>query len=66
MLLDHLTDPHNVGAIVRTAECAGADAVVLPDRRSAGINATVRKSAAGAAAHVPIARVANWPMRSER
>ena len=59
VLLDHLTDPHNVGAIVRTAECAGADAVILPDRRSAGINATVRKSAAGATAHVPIARVAN-------
>ena len=59
VLLDHLTDPHNVGAIVRTAECVGADAVVLPDRRSAGINATVRKSAAGAAAHIPIARVAN-------
>lgn len=59
VLLDHLTDPHNVGAIVRTAECAGADAVILPDRRSAGINATVRKSAAGAAAHLPIARVAN-------
>ncbi len=59
VVLDHLTDPHNVGAIVRTAECAGADAIVLPDRRSAGINATVRKSAAGAAAHLPIARVAN-------
>jgi 23S rRNA (guanosine2251-2'-O)-methyltransferase len=59
VVLDHLTDPHNVGAIVRTAECAGADAVILPDRRSAGINATVRKSAAGAAAHLPIARVAN-------
>lgn len=59
VLLDHLTDPHNVGAVVRTAECAAADAVVLPDRRSAGINATVRKSAAGAAAHLPIARVAN-------
>jgi len=59
LLLDHLTDPHNVGAIVRTAECAGADAVILPDRRSAGINATVRKSAAGAAAYVPIVRVAN-------
>lgn len=59
VVLDHLTDPHNVGAIVRTAECAGADALVLPDRRSAGINATVRKSAAGAAAHLPIARVAN-------
>jgi 23S rRNA (guanosine2251-2'-O)-methyltransferase len=59
VVLDHLTDPHNVGAIVRTAECAGANGLVLPDRRSAGINATVRKAAAGAAAHVPIARVAN-------
>jgi 23S rRNA (guanosine2251-2'-O)-methyltransferase len=59
VVLDHLTDPHNVGAIVRTAECGGADAVILPDRRSAGINATVRKVAAGAAAHLPIARVGN-------
>jgi 23S rRNA (guanosine2251-2'-O)-methyltransferase len=59
VLLDHLTDPHNVGAIVRTAEAAGADGLVLPERRSVGINATVRKSAAGAAAHLPIARVAN-------
>jgi 23S rRNA (guanosine2251-2'-O)-methyltransferase len=59
VVLDHLTDPHNVGAIVRTAEAAGADGVVLPERRSAGINATVRKAAAGAAAHLPIARVAN-------
>ncbi|MBV8284126.1 MAG: 23S rRNA (guanosine(2251)-2'-O)-methyltransferase RlmB [Candidatus Eremiobacteraeota bacterium] len=59
VVLDHLTDPHNVGAIVRTAEAAGADALVLPERRSAGINATVRKAAAGAAAHLPIARVSN-------
>jgi 23S rRNA (guanosine2251-2'-O)-methyltransferase len=59
VVLDHLTDPHNVGAIIRTAEAAGADGVVLPVRRSAGVNATVRKSAAGAAAHLPIARVAN-------
>jgi 23S rRNA (guanosine2251-2'-O)-methyltransferase len=59
VLLDHLTDPHNVGAILRTAECAGADAVVLPERRSAGVNATVRKAAAGAAALVPVVRVAN-------
>jgi 23S rRNA (guanosine2251-2'-O)-methyltransferase len=58
-VLDHLTDPHNVGAIVRTAEAAGADGLVLPERRSAGINATVRKAAAGAAAYLPIARVAN-------
>lgn len=59
LVLDHLTDPHNVGAIVRTAEAAGADALILPERRSAGINATVRKAAAGAAAYLPIARVAN-------
>jgi 23S rRNA (guanosine2251-2'-O)-methyltransferase len=59
VLLDHLTDPHNVGAIIRTAEVAGADAVILPDRRSAGVNATVRKAAAGAAAYLPVVRVAN-------
>jgi 23S rRNA (guanosine2251-2'-O)-methyltransferase len=59
VVLDHLTDPHNVGAIVRTAEAAGADGLVLPARRSAGVNATVRKAAAGAAAYLPIARVPN-------
>ena len=59
VILDHLTDPHNVGAIIRTAECAGADAVILPERRSAGVNATVRKAAAGAAGYLPIVRVAN-------
>lgn len=59
VVLDHLTDPHNVGAIIRTAEAAGADGLLLPARRSAGVNATVRKAAAGAAAHLPIARVAN-------
>jgi 23S rRNA (guanosine2251-2'-O)-methyltransferase len=59
VILDHLTDPHNVGAIIRTAECAGADAVILPDRRSAGVNATVRKAAAGAAGYLPVVRVAN-------
>jgi 23S rRNA (guanosine2251-2'-O)-methyltransferase len=59
VVLDHVTDPHNAGAIVRSAECAGATAVILPERRSAGINPTVRKSSAGATAFVPIARVAN-------
>ncbi len=59
VVLDHMTDPHNVGAIVRTAECAGATCLVIPERRSAGINATVRKAAAGAASYLPIARVAN-------
>jgi 23S rRNA (guanosine2251-2'-O)-methyltransferase len=59
VVLDHVTDPHNAGAIVRSAECAGATAVILPERRSAGVNPTVRKSSAGATAFVPIARVAN-------
>jgi 23S rRNA (guanosine2251-2'-O)-methyltransferase len=59
LVLDHLTDPHNVGAIIRTAEAAGADGVILPARRSAGVNATVRKAAAGATAYLPIARVSN-------
>jgi 23S rRNA (guanosine2251-2'-O)-methyltransferase len=59
VVLDHITDPHNAGAIIRTAECAGADGVIVPERRAAGVNATVRKAAAGAAAHIPIARVAN-------
>ena len=59
VILDHLTDPHNVGAIIRTAECFGADAVILPERRSAGVNATVRKAAAGAAEHLPVVKVGN-------
>ena len=59
VILDHVTDPHNVGAIIRTTESAGGTALIIPERRSAGVNATVRKSAAGAAAHLPIARIAN-------
>ncbi len=59
VVLDHITDPHNAGAIIRTAECAGAHGVIVPERRAAGVNATVRKAAAGAAAHIPIARVSN-------
>lgn len=59
VVLDHITDPHNAGAIIRTAECVGAHGVIMPERRAAGVNATVRKAAAGAAAHIPIARVSN-------
>ncbi|MBC5829922.1 MAG: 23S rRNA (guanosine(2251)-2'-O)-methyltransferase RlmB [Candidatus Eremiobacteraeota bacterium] len=59
VVLDHITDPHNAGAIIRTAECAGVNAVVLPERRAAGVNGTVRKASAGATQHVPVARVAN-------
>jgi len=59
VILDHITDPHNLGAIIRTAESVGTDAVVIPERRAAGVNATVRKAAAGAAEHLPVVRVAN-------
>jgi 23S rRNA (guanosine2251-2'-O)-methyltransferase len=59
VILDHITDPHNAGAIIRTAECAGAHGVIMPERRAAGVNATVRKAAAGAAAYLPVARVSN-------
>jgi 23S rRNA (guanosine2251-2'-O)-methyltransferase len=59
VLLDGVEDPHNLGAIIRTAYAAGADAVVLPERRSAGITETVAKAAAGAIEYLSIARVAN-------
>jgi 23S rRNA (guanosine2251-2'-O)-methyltransferase len=59
VVLDHITDPHNLGAVIRTAEAVAADAVVVPERRSAGVNATVRKASAGATAYVPIVRVSN-------
>lgn len=59
VVLDHVTDPHNLGAVIRTAEAVAADAVVIPERRSAGVNATVRKASAGATAYLPIVRVAN-------
>lgn len=57
--LDGLTDPHNVGAIARSAEAAGAHGLVLPVRRSAPVTAVVEKSAAGALNHLPVARVTN-------
>jgi len=57
--LDHIEDPQNVGAILRNAECAGATAAVLPERRTAAVTAAVRRAAAGAASHLPIARVPN-------
>jgi 23S rRNA (guanosine2251-2'-O)-methyltransferase len=59
VVLDHIEDPQNVGAILRNAECAGATAAVLPERRSASVSAAVRRAAAGAASHLPIARVPN-------
>ena len=59
ILLDGIEDPHNLGAIMRTAECAGAHGIIIPERRSASVNATVMKTSAGAAEFIRCARVAN-------
>jgi len=59
VVLDGVEDPHNLGAILRTADAAGADGVVIPERRAAGVTATVTKASAGASEHLPIARVTN-------
>ena len=61
VICDELSDPHNLGAVIRTAECAGAHGVIIPKRRSAGLTAVVAKTSAGAVAHVPVARVPNIP-----
>jgi 23S rRNA (guanosine2251-2'-O)-methyltransferase len=59
VFLDGVEDPHNLGAIIRTAHAAGANAVVIPERRAAGLTETVAKAAAGALEHLPIVRVGN-------
>ena len=59
IVCDEISDPHNLGAIIRSAECVGAHGVVIPKRRSAGLTAVVGKAAAGAAEHMAIARVPN-------
>ena len=59
LLLDGIEDPHNLGAIIRTCECAGADAVVITKNRSCGLNATAAKTSAGAVEYLPCARVTN-------
>jgi len=59
VFLDGVEDPHNLGAIVRTAHAAGVDAVVIPERRAAGLTETVAKAAAGALEHLPVVRVGN-------
>ncbi len=59
VIADEIADPHNLGAIIRTAEAAGADGVIIPKRRSASLNATVFKTSAGAAAWIKVARVSN-------
>ncbi|MCL2407579.1 MAG: 23S rRNA (guanosine(2251)-2'-O)-methyltransferase RlmB [Defluviitaleaceae bacterium] len=59
IILDGVTDPHNLGAIIRSAEAAGAHGVVIPKRRSASLTAVVMRVSAGAAEHLPVARVTN-------
>ncbi len=59
VVLDGVEDPHNLGAIVRTANAAGAGAIVIPERRAAGLTETVAKASAGALAYVPVVRVTN-------
>lgn len=59
VLCDGVTDPHNLGAIIRSAECCGAHGVVIPKRRSVGVTAVVAKASAGALEHIKIAKVAN-------
>ena len=59
IIADEIEDPHNLGAIIRTAEACGADGIIIPKRRSASLNATVYKTSAGAASVVKVARVPN-------
>ena len=59
IICDELSDPHNLGAILRTAECSGAHGVIIPKRRSVGLTATVAKAAAGAVEYMKVAKVSN-------
>src|ERR1700687_4198881 len=59
VLLDGIEDPHTLGAVLRTADAAGADGVIIPERRAVGVTPTVVKASAGASEHLPIAKVTN-------
>ena len=59
IILDGVEDPHNLGSVIRVAECAGCHGVIIPERRAASVNETVIKVSAGAAAHVKVAKVTN-------
>ncbi|HVS89668.1 MAG TPA: 23S rRNA (guanosine(2251)-2'-O)-methyltransferase RlmB [Candidatus Acidoferrum sp.] len=65
VLLDGVEDPHNLGAIIRTALASGAHGVVIPERRSAGLTDTVARASAGALAHLPVAKVTNLAQTME-
>lgn len=66
VLLDGVEDPHNLGAIIRTAHAAGATAVLIPERRAAGLTETVAKAAAGALEYLPVVRVGNVSQTIEK
>ena len=59
VMLDHLEDPHNFGAIIRTCEALGVDGIIIPQDRSVSVNGTVVKTSAGAIEHIPVIRVTN-------
>ncbi len=61
VILDGIVDPHNLGAIIRSAECMGAHGIIIPKRRAVGLTATVAKSSAGAIMHMRVAKVTNLP-----
>ena len=66
VILDGVTDPHNLGAIIRSAECVGAHGVILPERRSVGLTPAAVKASAGAVEHIPVAREVNLTRLIER
>lgn len=66
VVLDEIEDPHNLGSILRTADCTGVHGVIVPKRRSAGLTAVVAKTSAGAVEYVPVARVANLVQTMEK
>lgn len=66
IIADEITDPHNLGAIIRTANAAGADGVIIPKNRSAGIGPIAAKTSAGAVSHTPVARVTNLSQEIDR
>ena len=66
VICDEIQDPHNLGAIIRTAEAAGVHGIIIPKRRSASLNLTVGKTSAGAASHMRVARVSNLVMTMEK
>ena len=59
IMLDGVEDPHNLGAIIRSAECCGAHGIIIPKRRAVGLTSTAAKASAGAIEHVPVAKVTN-------